>query len=73
LRKGDTEMKMPNAFKLAGEKWASMTDKEKEPYNKLAEAERVLHEKRMEQRSKLGYFKFEDGTKSTDPNNKNRV
>lgn len=73
LKKSDPELKMPNAFKLAGDKWATMTDTERKPYNKLAEAERALYEKRMEQRAKLGYFKFEDGSKSTDANNKKRV
>jgi hypothetical protein len=29
--------------------------------------------KRQEERSKKGFFTFEDGTKSTDPENKNRV
>jgi hypothetical protein len=50
-----------------------MTDKEKEPYKKKAEAEKQLYEKRLEQRKKLGYFWFDDKTKSTDPNNVKRV
>lgn len=50
-----------------------MTEEEKEPYTNLAKIDRQLYEKRLEQREKLGYFKFEDNTKSTDPNNIKRV
>jgi hypothetical protein len=35
----------------------------------MASEELELYKKRVEQRSKLGYFKFEDGSKSTDPKN----
>lgn len=35
----------------------------------MASDDLELYKKRMEQRAKLGYFKFEDGSKSTDPKN----
>lgn len=50
-----------------------MDEKARAPYDKKHEVEKALHEKRMAEREKKGFFLFEDGTKSTDPANKNRV
>lgn len=39
----------------------------------MAEKDKALHEKRVQQREKHGYFTFEDGSKSTDEKNKDNV
>lgn len=54
---------------MSGAKWVEMTPKEKEPFEKMHLDEVKLHDSRMEQREKHGFFKFQDGTKSTDPAN----
>ena len=52
-------------FGLAGKKWKTMTDKEKEPYEKLAREDKERHQRQEEELKKKGYFTLEDGTKST--------
>ena len=62
-------MKQNAIFKLSGEKWAAMSEKDKEPYTKKSEADKVRYEKQVAENLKQGWFKMADGTKSTDPNN----
>ena len=53
----------------AAKTWTEMTDKQKQPYNKLSEDDRVRHDKQVEEKKKKGYFLLEDNSKSTDPGN----
>jgi len=46
-----------------------MSDEEKAVYEKMAEADKVRHEKQVAEREKKGYFILEDKSKSTDPQN----
>ena len=68
-RKSNPDLKTTEAFKQAGQKWATMSDKEKEKFVKLAEADKVRHEQQMAEREKKGYFLLADKSKSTDPKN----
>lgn len=72
-REKDTNLKTADAFKQAGAHWATMDEKAKKPYNDAHDEEVKLYEKRITEREKKGYFLFDDGTKSTDPKNKDRV
>ena len=56
----------------AAKTWTEMTDKQKQPYNKLSEDDRVRHDKQVEEKKKKGYFLLEDNSKSTDPGNAKR-
>lgn len=56
-------------FKMAGAAWAKMSEKEKAPYEKLKEKDATRYANQLAEREKKGYFKLEDGTKSTDPDN----
>lgn len=58
---------------MAGQRWGEMTDADKTRFNELADKEKVSYQKKLEQREKHGYFTFEDGTKSTDPKNAEKV
>jgi urocanate hydratase len=58
-------MKHTDFMKIAGERWNLLTDKEKEPYNKLAEADKKRYEKQMKEWEDKGYYTLEDGTKSS--------
>ena len=60
-------------MKTCGPAWAKLTEEEKQPYAEKAELSKQQFEKHMAEREKKGFFLFEDGTKSTDPVNKNRV
>jgi hypothetical protein len=68
-RELNADLATTEAFKLAGKKWADMTDKDKEPYTKMAEGDKKRHEKQMAEREKKGFFLLEDKSKSTDPAN----
>lgn len=68
-RAKDPELKTSDCFKLAGEKWATMSEKQKEPYEKLALKDKARNEKQKAELAKKGYFLLEDGSKSTDPQN----
>lgn len=73
LKEGNADLKQSDCFKLAGEKWSSLTDDEKLKYTEMAEKDKALHETRIKQREKHGFFTFADGTKSTDTENKDKV
>ena len=68
-REQDPELKNSDAFKLAGQKWKEMSDEEKAVYEKMADADKVRHEKQVAEREKKGFFLLEDKSKSTDPEN----
>ena len=46
-----------------------MSEKEKAPYEKMSEADKVREEKQKAELAKKGFFTLSDGTKSTDPTN----
>ena len=56
-----------DAFKQAGVKWGTMSEKEKSPYEKQAQDDKIRHEKQVAEREKKGFFTLEDKSKSTDP------
>lgn len=70
LRVDDTELKVTDCFKLAGEKWGTMSESEKAPYSKMNEADKARVEKQSAERQKKGFFLMPDGSKSTDEKNK---
>ena len=69
LRENDATITQTEGFKLAGTKWGTMSEKEKTPFDKLAADDRVRFEKQTKELETKGFFKMEDGTKSTDPAN----
>ncbi len=73
VRDKDTAITQTEGAKLAGTKWGLMTDKEKAPYEKLALDDKARHEKQLKELETKGYFKMDDGTKSTDPANAHLV
>lgn len=54
---------------VAAKAWGELSAEQQKPYIKMADEDLLLYNKRMDQRAKLGYFKFDDGSKSTDPQN----
>jgi len=46
-----------------------MSEKEKLPYDKLNEQDKVRHQKQKDEKDKKGYFMLDDGSKSTDAKN----
>lgn len=44
-READPELKNADAFKLAGQKWKEISEKEKAVYEKMADDDKVRHEK----------------------------
>lgn len=52
-----------------GEKWGEMTDKEKAPYRKVNEEDKLRYAKQLAEIEKKGYFMMPDGSKSTDTQN----
>ncbi len=69
LRAKDPDLKQGDLFKMAGAKWATMTDTEKAKYNKLSQQDKLRYQAQLDEREKKGYFMLENGTKSTDPAN----
>ena len=53
-------------LKQCGESWTLLTDEEKEKYVKMADKDKVRHEREIEQQHELGYFVNSEGIKSTD-------
>ena len=60
-------------FKQASKLWKLMTPLQKKQYSEKAQLQRSLYEARLVEREQLGYFTFPDGSRSTDPVNKDRV
>ena len=56
-------------FKMAGAAWQAMSEKERAPYEEMKAKDEARHAAQLAERAKKGYFKLEDGTKSTDPAN----
>jgi hypothetical protein len=69
VRKENPGLSMGDAFKQAGAKWGTMSEKEKAPFEKMASEDKIRHEKQLAEREKKGYFTLADKTKSTDPEN----
>jgi hypothetical protein len=68
-RKRNPNCSSTEAFKLAGQKWGSMSDEEKAPFAKQAENDKVRYERQLAEREKKGFFILDDKSKSTDPDN----
>jgi len=65
----DVMMPMGEVSKLVSEKWAAMSDAEKQPYENKNAADKKRHEKQLDLLNQKGYFTLEDGSKSTDAQN----
>ena len=52
--------------------WNNMSDEQKEPFNKLAQADKERYDRQKQELDTQGYFTLDDGTKSTDPVNLNK-
>lgn len=68
-RLANPDLKTTEAFKQAGAKWSTMSEKEKEKFVKLAEVDKIRHDNQVAEREKKGYFLLPDKSKSTDPKN----
>jgi hypothetical protein len=60
------DQKPTDLMKNAGEQWSAMDEKQKLPYFKLSEKDKVRFDKEMADIDKKGYFVNEDGVKSTE-------
>jgi len=69
VREKDANISQTEGAKLAGTKWGTMSEKEKAPFDKQAADDKVRFEKQTKELETKGWFKMEDGTKSTDPAN----
>lgn len=56
-------------MQLAGTSWGNMSEKEKAPWTKVAENDKLRYQKQVEMLSSKGFFMLKDGTKSNDPAN----
>ena len=63
--KANPTLKMTEISSLNVQKWKAMTDKQKIPYQKMNELDKVRHAKEMKQFNELGHFFNSDGVKST--------
>jgi len=70
--KKDEGLKHTDATRRAGELWAQMSDKEKDPYVKLHDKDVKRYEKQLEELKDKGYFIMADGTKSSEVEVKKR-
>ena len=62
-------MPMGEVSKAVSDKWGSMTDAQKQPYEDRSAADKKRQEKQLEELNKKGYFTLDDGSKSTDEQN----
>ena len=69
LKKTQPDVKQTELMSQAAKTWSEMTDKQKQPYVKLSEGDKVRHDKQVEEKKQKGFFFLEDKTKSTDPAN----
>ena len=58
--------KYPEAMKRMGVIWNEMSDAEKEKWNKEAAKDKARHDKQLAELMKKGWFKMDDGSKSSD-------
>ena len=68
-RKKNPACTTTEAFKMAGQKWAQMSDTDKAPYVQMSEKDKLRFDRQLSERDKKGYFLLEDKSKSTDPAN----
>lgn len=69
VREKDAAITQTEGAKLAGTKWGTMSEKEKTPFEKQATDDKVRFDKQTKELETKGFFKMDDGTKSTDPAN----
>ena len=58
--------KHTDAMKRCGEIWSGMSDKEKKKYNDLHLKDAERYKKQLKELENKGFFKMEDGSKSSD-------
>ena len=58
------------AFTLAAADWKVASEETKAPYIEKAEKDKQRFERQKQELKKKGYYMFDDGTKSIDPENK---
>jgi len=68
-RKKNPACTTAEAFKLAGQRWAQMSDSDKARYVVMSEKDKTRYERQLSEREKKGFFTLEDKSKSTDPEN----
>lgn len=73
LKKINPDMKGTDIFKQISADWKVATEKAKEPFVKLSNADKVRYEREMKEFKELGYFTNSDGVKSTFLMGKSRV
>lgn len=54
------------AMKKAGEIWNTMNEKERKKYVDMVAKDQIRYDKQLAELNKNGYFKMEDGSKSSD-------
>lgn len=69
MREKNADQSVGEISKIVGKKWGEMSEKEKMPYDKLNEQDKVRQQKQKDEIAKKGYFMMEDGSKSTDAKN----
>ena len=67
--KDDAEAKDQGLMSYTASKWALMSDQDKVKYVKMHEADVVRNERQKKELAEKGYFKLENGSKSTDEQN----
>ena len=67
--KDDAEAKELGLMTYTASKWALMSDQDKVKYVKMHEADVVRNERQKKELAEKGYFKLENGSKSTDEQN----
>ena len=65
--------KLSAAAKKTGEVWSGMSDKDKKKYEALHAKDKVRYEKQCAELEKNGFFKMDDGSKSSDHKPKKKL
>lgn len=53
-------------MKHAGQKWASMSEKERQPFVNLSNEDKQRRESQLKEMKEKGFFVMEDGSKSSE-------
>jgi hypothetical protein len=69
LREKNPDQSLTDIAKLVGVRWGELSDKEKAPYEKQNEQDKVRQQNQKDEVAKKGYFMMPDGSKSTDTQN----
>lgn len=66
IMKSHPEKKITEVAKIIGEAWNKLSDKQKVPFEKKNEKDKVRYQEEMDQLMTKGFFINQDGVKSTD-------